>query len=112
MVYVIGDVTKAGSIVLGDQKEVSVLQALAMGGGLGKTARPRNAKILRFVADSAKRVEIPVNLKALLAGKGTDISMHPEDILFVPTSGSKSFVVQTMQAALGTSLGAIIYRIP
>ena len=112
MVYVIGDVTKGGTIVLGDQKEVSVLQALSMAGGLGKTAKPRDAKILRPVAGSATRVEVPVNLKALLAGKGTDISMHPEDILFVPTSGSKSFVVQTVQAALGSSLGAIIYRIP
>jgi polysaccharide biosynthesis/export protein len=112
MVYVIGDVTKAGNIVLGDQKEVSVLQALSMAGGLGKTAKPRDAKILRPVAGSRTRVEVPVDLKALLAGKGSDISMHPEDILFVPTSGSRSFAAQVAQAALGSGLAAVIYRIP
>ena len=112
MVYVIGDVMKTGSIVLGDQKEVSVLQALSMAGGLGKTARPRDAKILRPVSGSATRVEVPVDLKAVLAGKTTDISMHAEDMLFVPTSGAKSAAVQTMQAVIGSGIGAIIYRIP
>ena len=112
MVYVIGDVMKAGSIVLGDQKEVSVLQALSMAGGLGKTAKPREAKILRPASGSSTRVEVPVDLKAVLAGKRSDISMHAEDMLFVPTSGAKSVAVQTMQAVVGSGIGAIIYRIP
>lgn len=112
MVYVIGDVLKAGSIVLGDQKEVSVLQALSMAGGLGKTAKPREAKILRPAPGSSTRLEVPVDLKAVLAGKRNDISMHAEDMLFVPTSGAKSAAVQTMQAVVGSGIGAIIYRIP
>ena len=112
VVYVIGEVMKTGGIVLGDQKEVSVLQALSMAGGLGKTAKPREAKILRPVSDSATRLEVPVDLKAVLAGKKNDIPMHPEDILFVPTAGARSAGVQTLQAVIATSLGAIIYRIP
>jgi len=112
VVYVIGEVMKTGSIVLGDQKEVSVLQALSMAGGLGKTAKPREAKILRPVADSSTRLEVPIDLRAVLAGKKNDIPMHPEDILFVPTAGAKSAGVQTLQAVIATSLGAVIYRIP
>jgi len=112
VVYVIGEVMKTGGIVLGDQKQVSVLQALSMAGGLGKTAKPREAKILRPVSNSANRLEVLVDLKAVLAGKKNDIPMHPEDILFVPASGAKSAGVQTLQAVIATSLGAIIYRIP
>jgi len=83
-----------------------------MAGGLGKTAKPREAKILRPVSNSANRLEVPVDLKAVLAGKKNDIPMHPEDILFVPASGAKSAGVKTLQAVIATSLGAIIYRIP
>ena len=112
VVYVIGEVLKTGSIVLGDQKEVSVLQALSMAGGLAKTAKPREAKILRPTPDSSTRVEVPVDLKAVLAGKNNDIAMHPEDILFIPTAGTKNASIQTLQAVIASSLGSIIYRIP
>jgi polysaccharide biosynthesis/export protein len=112
LVYVIGDVMKAGSIELGGQKEVSVLQALSIAGGFGKTAKPREAKILRPVPDSSKRIEVPVDLKAVLASKTSDISMHPGDILFVPSSGTKSAAMQTIQAVIATGAQAIIFRIP
>src|SRR5579862_3129430 len=47
MVYVIGDVVKPGSIAMGGQKGVTVLQAIAITSGLGKTAKATQTKILR-----------------------------------------------------------------
>ena len=113
MVYVIGDVTKSGGIVLGDQQTVTVLQALSMASGLTKTAKSTGAKIMRQATPGATaRVEIPVNLKALLAGKINDIPMQAEDILFVPNSSRREFTTNTLQAVIGSGLTAVIYRVP
>jgi polysaccharide export outer membrane protein len=111
MVYVIGDVLKAGGIALGDQKTVTVLQAISIASGLGKTAKSTEAKILRLVPGSTSRTEVPVNLKTILAGKTTDIPMQPEDILFVPTSLKKDVGLRTLEALGGSSM-SVISRIP
>jgi polysaccharide export outer membrane protein len=112
MVFVIGDVNRPGSIVLGGQKAVTVIQAIAIAAGPGKTAKSTKAKILRLSPGSASRVELPVNLKALLAGKAGDIAMQPEDILFVPTSLPKDIGYRTIEALAGTGATSIIYRVP
>ena len=114
IVYVIGDVLKSGGYVLNDQETLSVLQALALAGGLERTAAPRKAKILRPAPGAERRTEIPVDLKKILAGDANDVAMAPEDILFVPGSGSKKAALRTLDAivTMGTSIGigAAIYR--
>ena len=89
MVYVIGEVLKPGSIALADQKPLTVIQAVAIVSGFTKTAKTSEAKILRVTPGSASRTEVPVNLKLLLAGRGGDVSLQPEDILYVPNSLKK-----------------------
>jgi polysaccharide export outer membrane protein len=112
MVYVIGEVLKPGSIVLGDQKTVTVLQAISITSGLGKTAKSTEAKILRLTPGSSQRTEIAVNLKAMLAGKSNDIPLRAEDILYVPTSLRKDFALRTLEALGGTGVSTAIYRVP
>jgi len=114
IVYVIGGVSKTGGYVLNDQETLSVLQALALAGGLERTAAPQKAKILRPAPGAERRTEIPVDLKKILAGDANDVAMAPEDILFVPGSGSKKAALRTLDAivTMGTSIGigAAIYR--
>ena len=112
MVYVIGEVGKQGSIVLGDERTVSVLRALSIAAGLSKTAKPREAKILRVTPGSSARLELPVDLKAILAGKIGDVPMQAEDILFVPNSLRKEVAIKSMEALIGNGPAAVIYRIP
>src|SRR5437867_8517877 len=88
-VYVIGQVPKSGGFVLNDREKITVLQALAMAGGLDRTARPRDAKILRRASEGATRTEIAVDLKKMLENKTPDVPMQSDDILFVPNSGSQ-----------------------
>lgn len=90
MVYVIGDVRKSGGFVLKNRDTISVLQALSLAEGLDKTAAPKKARILRSIPGAEKRTEIPVNLKAMLAGDANDLTMHADDILFVPGSKTKA----------------------
>jgi polysaccharide export outer membrane protein len=114
IVYVIGDVSKSGGFVLTDQETLSVLQALALAGGLERTAAPSKAKILRPAPGAARRTEILVDLKKILAGEANDVAMVPDDILFVPGSAGKKATIRTLEAlvTMGTSIGvgAAIYR--
>ena len=114
IVYVIGDVSKSGGYVLNDQETLSVLQALALAGGLERTAAPQKAKILRPASGVERRTEIPVDLKKILAGVANDVAMAPDDILFVPTSRGKKAAIRTLDAVvtMGTAMttGAVIYR--
>ena len=114
IVYVIGDVLKSGGYVLNDQETLSVLQALALAGGLERTAAPQKAKILRPASGVERRTEIPVDLKKILAGVANDVAMAPDDILFVPTSRGKKAAIRTLDAVvtMGTAMttGAVIYR--
>jgi polysaccharide export outer membrane protein len=109
LVYVIGEVHKAGGFVLNDREALSVLQALSMAEGLNKTASPGGAKILRASA-SGPRTEIPIDLKKVLSGKGEDIRLQPNDILFVPNSASKSAAIRGLQTALEIGTGVVIWR--
>jgi polysaccharide export outer membrane protein len=112
MVYVIGEVLKPGSIVLGDQKTVTVLQAISIAAGLGKTAKSTEAKVLRLTPGSPQRTEVAVNLKAMLSGKTNDIPLQAEDILYVPTSLRKDFAMKTLEALGGNGITSVIYRVP
>ena len=106
----IGEVGKSGGIVLGDQQTMSVLQAMSIAGGLGKTAKSKEAKILRVNPGVPKRTEVAVNLKDMLAGKMDDVSMQAEDILFVPNSAGKTLALRTLETVIGTGMTAVIYR--
>jgi polysaccharide export outer membrane protein len=107
-VYVVGDVQRSGAFPLGLQRSVSVLNAISMAGGLGRTASPEKAKIFRKTAESQHQ-EIAVNIKLILTGKAEDIGLHPEDVLVVPTSSRKSFTTYVVPALIASSVAAAIY---
>jgi polysaccharide export outer membrane protein len=110
LVYVIGAVHRSGGFVLSEKEKISVLQALSLAEGLDRTAAPKDAKIMRSVAESDTRQEIQVNLKEILAGKSGDVSLRANDILFVPTSGAKSALARGVEVAIQMGTGLAIYR--
>jgi polysaccharide export outer membrane protein len=110
-VYVIGDVGKSGGIVLKEQESITILQALAMAEGLGRTAKASGAKILRTPPGSSQRIELPVNLKEVLAGRAEDVSLRANDILFVPDNTSKRAGVRAIEAAIQAATGVVIWRL-
>jgi polysaccharide export outer membrane protein len=110
MVYVIGDVTRAGGYVLRERESLSVLQALALAGGLGRGASPKNARILRSAPGETKRTEIPVDLKKIIGGRSGDLALQSDDILFIPASPSKQALARGAEAAVAVTTGVAIYR--
>ena len=109
-VYVVGDVHKAGGFLLGERKNMTVLQALAMAEGVAGTSDSKHSKIIHHAADNTQRTETPVNVKLILAGKAEDVPLDGGDILFVPGSISKKAGLRTVEAAIQTASGLAIWR--
>jgi polysaccharide export outer membrane protein len=110
LIYVTGDVKKSGGFILGEKQNMSVLQAISMAEGLGQAPDTKHAKILRMTPGADKRTEIPVDLKTILAGKGQDVPLQGNDILFVPDSTGKKIAIRALEAAITTGTGVAIYR--
>ena len=110
LVYVIGEVHKPGGFVLRDKETLSILEALSMSEGMTRTAGPKNARILRAQAGETQRLEIPVNLAQILAGKAEDVKLRPDDILFVPDSKPKTAALRGVEAAVQMATGVIIWH--
>jgi len=111
-VYVIGEVHKPGEVPIKDRGTISVLQALSSAEGFGPIPAPQNAKIVRIAEGTDERIEIPIDLKKLLAGQGEDIAMRPYDILVVPINGPKKAAMRATEAAIQMATGVVIWRRP
>lgn len=110
MIYVVGDVEHGGAFTLGERRDLSVLRALALAGGLGKTARPEKARILRPVLGDHPPQQIPVNVKQIIDGKQKDALLLPQDVLVVPTSGRKKFTTYYLPSMVSAAAYAAIYQ--
>jgi polysaccharide export outer membrane protein len=110
LVYVIGEVPKAGGYVLRERETLSALQALSLAGGLDRTAAPQNARILRLPPGGGNRAEIAVNLKQIMAGQTGDVALQAEDILLIPSSAPKKALSRAAEAAVQITTGLIIFR--
>jgi polysaccharide biosynthesis/export protein len=110
-VYVVGQVKKAGAFALGNRTSLSVLEALSLAEGLDVKAAPGKAVILHPLKDGqSKREELPINLVKVLQGKGPDLTLGPNDILFVPSSAARSAALKTIDAAIQIGTGLAIFR--
>jgi polysaccharide export outer membrane protein len=111
MVFVIGEVTRAGGFALSERESVSVLQALALAGGLGHSPALKRAKILRPVHDAPRKQEIALDLKSIMAGTSADVDLQQNDILFVPKSGANAAAKAAARAAVSIGSGITIWRV-
>jgi polysaccharide export outer membrane protein len=105
VIYVSGDVAKPGTIELGDRDSVSLIQVVSLSGGLTKEAA-RKVRILRPIMDSSRRAEIDIDLNQIYKGEANDFPLLPNDVLFVPKSGSKVALGRT--GAIAVALGLAV----
>ncbi len=109
IVYVVGAVGKPGGFLIENNDRLTVLEAVALAQGTIRTASLNNAKLIRKTNGTPQ--ELPVPLKKILANKAPDELLADGDILFVPTSGTKSALVD-VEAILPSAAGAAIFRVP
>jgi len=107
-VYVIGNVKRSGKIPLGGRSTISALETLSLAEGLDPKAAPSRARIMRETGPTTDRQEIPVDLAKILSGKGKDIYLKPNDILFVPSSAAKGVTARAIEVAITIATGVLI----
>jgi len=110
IVYVVGDVKNPSGVVIENDSDMTVLKAIAIAGGVNPTAAVNSAKLIRRTTNGPEETSIP--LKKILAAKGTDLKLQPEDIIFVPNSAAKSVGRRGLEAVLQAATGVAIYRTP
>lgn len=111
LVYVVGAVVKPGGYTMADPSSgVSVVQAVALAEGL-KSVASHHGLIVRQSTDEHARVEIPVDIDLMMAGKTTDVVLAPNDILYVPASGTKKALKAMGDVATAAVQGIAIYGI-
>jgi len=110
MIYVMGEVMKAGAYTLGEAPNLSVLEAVSYAGGLARLASPQNARILRRKPGSEQRVEEAINMKKVLDGSSPTVVLHADDILFIPLNKPKAVAMRALDTAVNTGSSLIIFR--
>lgn len=110
LVYVVGDVVKAGGFQF-SHSTMSLLQTLSLAEGLGPNSAAGRARILRQEpgGDGTPR-QIAVNINDIFAGKAPDMQLKANDVLFIPRSGAKVVSQKAIDAAIGITTGLLIYR--
>ena len=110
IVYVVGDVARPSGFLM-DGGSLTVLQALALAGGTTRYAKLSGTKILHKGTDG-EMTQTPVELKKILQAKAPDLSLHPDDILVVPSSTGKIIAGATLQAALQAATLLSVAAVP
>ena len=85
-VSVLGEVKNPGKYELPGEKELTLMQAIAMAGGFTKHADITKTKVMRM--ENGKKNTIIVNAKNITekGEKDKDVVLNAEDIVFVPES--------------------------
>lgn len=110
IVYVVGEVQRPGGFVMKSNEKISVVQAIALSGGLTRTASGAGARIIRTDVQNGKREETPIDLAKILSGKAPDPMLEARDIVFVPNSAAKTTFSRGMEAAAQTLTGLLIFH--
>jgi len=100
---------RPGGYQVEHNNRLTLLEAVALAGGLTRTAKASQSRLIRRSATG--REELTVNLQKVLYGGGPDMLLTDGDILFVPTSAIKEYSQQVINAAIGSATTYAIYRL-
>jgi polysaccharide export outer membrane protein len=109
IVYVVGDVHQPSGVLM-ENGRITVLQAIAMAGGINPNAKLNSAKIIRRTPQGP--IEVPLQLKQILAAKVPDVVLRQEDIVFIPNSAAKSATKNALENIVRVATGLAVYRVP
>jgi polysaccharide biosynthesis/export protein len=95
-VYVVGNVFTPLTIPL--REPLTLSRAVAMAGGAKQDSKKDKVRIVRQQPGTSTSQEIVVDLTSIEKKRAEDVALLPNDIIDVPTSGSKTF----LRSLLGT----------
>jgi len=85
-VYVLGQVARPGSFVVGADHGLTASQAVSLAGGFTRIADESSVRLIRRSTDGSKKSFV-IDLARVVGGHpGEDVPLQPGDVLFVPES--------------------------
>lgn len=107
IIYVLGDVGRPGGFAIQNNGSVTLLQALALAGGINRTAAYGKARIVR--KSSSGFSAIAIDFKRIAAGKQFDMVLQPNDVVYIPPSALKSALQRTPEILQAAASSTAIY---
>ena len=111
-VYVVGNVRKPGAYPVRDAADTTVLKILALSEGLTPFSAKR-AYIYRREPGPGAKNEIPIELRQIMDRKSADISLQPNDILYIPDNRGQRIGLTALERILAfgsaTASGVLVY---
>ena len=108
IVYVLGDVGRAGGYVLSrTDPQLTVVKALSLAGGFNHTAKTSAASILTQTASGIQHQDF--DIKKVLDRKQPDLELHAGDVLYIPASNAKIIGYRAIEAAFTAATEASVY---
>jgi polysaccharide export outer membrane protein len=110
-IFVGGEVKSPGGFAL-KGKKLTVSQAITLAGGLGPKAAGSETKVFRYSEKGTDKEILSANVYAIQKGQEEDLHLKESDIIIVPKSGTKAFLIElrdTVKGLLGFgfSLGTL-----
>ena len=104
--FVAGEVKLPGSFPL--KEGTTLRQAISLAQGTTFEGAANQGIIFRD-NESGARQEIKVDIAAIMAGKGSDVDIKPNDIIVVPNSRQKTLTKTLLKSAASTLPGLILH---
>ena len=112
VVYILGDVNRPGGYVMSNNEStLTLLQGLALAGGVTRAAKQGHAHLLRK-NPTVGFTDIPLSVGDIQKGKQPDLALLPGDVLYIPFSFVRNFATTGTSAIAASTAGAAIYAIP
>jgi polysaccharide biosynthesis/export protein len=108
VVYVGGNVGKPGAFPLCESNHTTLSEVIALAQGTKPSSWSQRTLLLR-TSESGTRVVQKVKLEDVLRGRAVDITMQPDDILFIPPSVLKAASKTALTAAVAFATQAYFY---
>jgi polysaccharide export outer membrane protein len=108
VVYVGGNVTRPGAYPLCESNHTTLSEVIALAQGAKPSSYSQRTLLLRDSGSGTRLVQ-KVKLDNVLRGKQVDITMQPDDIVFVPPSVLKAAGKSALTAAVGFATQAYFY---
>jgi polysaccharide export outer membrane protein len=108
-VYVLGDVARPGGYPMStSDTPMTMLETLSEAGSPNKTAIVSNAKLIRKKSGGVE--ETKLDIASIESGKQSDFAVEADDVIFVPFSYMKNFVLTGTSVAASVASAALYVR--
>ena len=108
VVYVGGNVGRPGAFPLCESNHTTLSEVIALAQGSKPNSYSQRTILMR-TSGKGTRVVQTVKLEDVLRGKSVDITMQPDDILYIPPSILKAAGKTALTAAVGFATQAFFY---